>query len=105
MLNRLKLGMKLQTDPTVIYGLGEQFDGKLRKQDLVSDGPYNSYTRLGMPPTPIAMPGLVSLRATLHPAPTDALYFVSKGDGGSHFSSTLEEHERAVTKYQRAGRK
>ena len=104
-INRLKLGMRLQTDPTVIYGLGEQFDGNLRKQDLLSDGPYNTYTRLGMPPTPIAMPGLASLQAALHPAPTDALYFVSKGDGSSHFSRTFEEHDRAVTKYQRAGRK
>ena len=104
-INRLKLGMRLQTDPTVIYGLGEQFDGNLRKQDLLSDGPYNTYTRLGMPPTPIAMPGLASLQAALHPAPTDALYFVSKGDGSSHFSRTYEEHDRAVTKYQRAGRK
>ena len=103
--NRLKLGMRLQTDPTVIYGLGEQFDGNLRKQDLLNDGPYNTYTRVGMPPTPIAMPGLASLQAALHPAPTDALYFVSKGDGSSHFSRTYEEHDRAVTKYQRAGRK
>jgi UPF0755 protein len=104
-LNRLKLGMKLQTDPTVIYGLGEVFDGNLRKQDLVSDTPYNTYTRIGMPPTPIAMPGLASLHAALHPASTDALYFVAKGDGSSHFSRSLEEHDRAVTKYQRSGRK
>ncbi|MDB5865358.1 MAG: aminodeoxychorismate lyase [Betaproteobacteria bacterium] len=104
-LNRLKLGMKLQTDPTVIYGLGEVFDGNLRKQDLVSDTPYNTYTRIGMPPTPIAMPGLASLHAALHPASTDALYFVAKGDGSSHFSRSLEEHDRAVTRYQRSGRK
>jgi UPF0755 protein len=104
-LNRLKLGMKLQTDPTVIYGLGEVFDGNLRKQDLVSDTPYNTYTRIGMPPTPIAMPGLASLHAALHPASTDALYFVAKGDGSSHFSRSLEEHDRAVTKYQRSGKK
>jgi UPF0755 protein len=104
-LNRLKLGMKLQTDPTVIYGLGETFDGNLRKHDLLSDTPYNTYTRVGMPPTPIAMPGLASLHAALHPAPTDALYFVAKGDGSSHFSRSFEEHDRAVTKYQRSGKK
>jgi UPF0755 protein len=104
-LNRLKAGMKLQTDPTVIYGMGESFDGNLRKQDLVTDSPYNTYTRTGMPPTPIAMPGLASLHAALHPASTDALYFVAKGDGSSHFSRSYEEHDRAVTKYQRAGKK
>ena len=104
-LNRLRLGMKLQTDPTVIYGLGEQFDGNLRKQDLVSDGPYNTYTRNGMPPTPIAMPGLASLHAALNPASTDALYFVAKGDGSSHFSRSFEEHDRAVTKFQRPAKR
>lgn len=104
-VNRLKAGMKLQTDPTVIYGMGELFDGNLRRQDLVSDGPYNTYTRAGMPPTPIAMPGLASLHAALNPAATDALYFVAKGDGSSHFSKSYEEHDRAVTKYQRAGRR
>lgn len=104
-LNRLRLGMRLQTDPTVIYGIGEVFDGNLRKQDLLSDTPYNTYTRVGMPPTPIAMPGLASLHAALHPAPTDALYFVAKGDGSSHFSRNLEEHDRAVTKYQRNGKR
>jgi UPF0755 protein len=104
-LNRLRLGMRLQTDPTVIYGLGESFDGNLRKQHLLSDGPYNTYTRPGMPPTPIAMPGLASLHAALHPARTDALYFVAKGDGSSHFSRNLEEHDRAVTRYQRAGKR
>jgi UPF0755 protein len=104
-LNRLKLGMKLQTDPTVIYGLGELFDGNLRKQDLVADNPYNTYTRTGMPPTPIAMPGLASLNAALNPAATDALYFVAKGDGSSHFSRSYEEHDRAVTKYQRGPRR
>jgi UPF0755 protein len=103
--NRLKIGMRLQTDPTVIYGLGESFDGNLRKQDLVADGPYNTYTRTGMPPTPIAMPSLASLHAALHPARTDALYFVAKGDGTSHFSNSLQEHDRAVTKYQRGGKK
>jgi len=102
-LNRLRAGMKLQTDPTVIYGLGAQFDGNLRKRDLLADGPYNTYTRAGLPPTPIAMPGLASLAATLNPAPTKALYFVAQGDGTSHFSNTLAEHERAVTKYQRRG--
>src|SRR5215210_593251 len=104
-LNRLRLGMRLQTDPTVIYGLGEPFDGNLRKQHLLSDGPYNTYTRPGMPPTPIAMPGLASLHAALHPARTDALYFVAKGDGSSHFSRNFEEHDRAVTRYQRAGKR
>jgi UPF0755 protein len=104
-INRLKAGMRLQTDPTVIYGMGEVFDGNLRKQDLVTDNPYNTYTRAGMPPTPIAMPGLASLRAALDPAPTDALYFVAKGDGTSHFSRSYEEHDRAVTKYQRSGRR
>jgi len=104
-VNRLKTGMRLQTDPTVIYGLGEQFDGNLRKQDLISDTPYNTYTRTGMPPTPIAMPGLASLHAVLNPAQTDALYFVARGDGTSQFSRSLDEHERAVTKYQRGGRR
>ena len=104
-VNRLRRGMKLQTDPTVIYGLGDSFDGNLRKNHLLSDGPYNTYTRTGMPPTPIAMPGLASLHAALNPARTDALYFVAKGDGSSHFSRSLEEHDRAVTKYQRSGRR
>jgi UPF0755 protein len=103
--NRLRLGMRLQTDPAVIYGLGETFDGNLRKQDLTTDGPFNTYTRTGIPPTPIAMPSLASLHAALHPAATDALYFVAKGDGTSHFSNSLQEHDRAVTKYQRGGRK
>lgn len=101
-INRLKRGMPLQTDPTVIYGLGTSFDGNLRKRHLLADHPYNTYTRTGMPPTPIAMPGLAALRATLHPARTDALYFVAKGDGSSHFSRTLEEHERAVSKWQKS---
>jgi UPF0755 protein len=104
-LNRLKRGMKLQTDPTVIYGLGEAFDGNLRKQDLSTDTPYNTYVRTGMPPTPIAMPGLASIYAALHPASTDALYFVARGDGSSHFSNSLEEHDRAVTKYQKGSRR
>lgn len=104
-VNRLKIGMRLQTDPTVIYGMGEQFDGNLRKKDLLSDGPYNTYTRAGMPPTPIAMPGLESIQAALSPANTDALYFVAKGDGSSQFSRSLEEHNRAVNKYQRTGKR
>lgn len=101
-LNRIRRGMKLQTDPTVIYGIGDAFDGNLRKRDLVADHSYNTYTRAGLPPTPIAMPSLASLHATLHPAKTDALYFVAKGDGTSHFSRTLEEHERAVTRWQKS---
>lgn len=100
-VNRLKRGMRLETDPAVIYGIGESFDGNLRKKDLLVDTPYNTYLRPGLPPTPIAMPGLASIRAALNPAPTDALYFVARGDGTSYFSSTLAEHERAVTKYQR----
>jgi UPF0755 protein len=103
-VNRLRAGMLLQTDPTVIYGLGEKFDGNLRKRDLVTDGPYNSYTRVGLPPTPIALPGRASIEAALKPAPTKALYFVSRGDGTSHFSDSLGEHNRAVDKYQRGGR-
>lgn len=102
-VNRLRIGMRLQTDPTVIYGLGANFDGNLRKNDLLTDGPYNSYTRSGLPPTPIAMPGLAALNATLHPAPGKALYFVARGDGTSKFSESLAEHELAVTKYQRHG--
>lgn len=104
-INRLRLGMLLQTDPTVIYGMGESFNGNIRKNDLTTDTPYNTYIRSGLPPTPIAMPGLEALRATLNPAPSDALYFVSRGDGTSKFSRTLAEHERAVTRYQRRGRK
>jgi len=103
-INRLRRSMKLQTDPTVIYGLGTCFDGNLRKGDLVRDNPYNTYTREGLPPTPISMPGLASLRATLNPPKTEALYFVARGDGTSHFSTTLDEHTRAVNRYQRAGR-
>ncbi len=100
-VNRLRLGMMLQTDPSVIYGLGEKFDGKLRKKDLLADTPHNTYTRTGLPPTPIAMPGQASLAAALNPAKTPALYFVARGDGTSQFSRTLAEHERAVGKYQR----
>ena len=104
LINRLRLGMKLQADPTVIYGLGDKFDGNLRKRDLTGDTIYNTYTREGLPPTPIALPGLASIQATLNPADTKALYFVSRGDGTSHFSNSLEEHSRAVTKYQKSGR-
>jgi UPF0755 protein len=104
-VNRLRKGMPLQADPTVIYGLGEAFDGNLRKRDLTTDTPYNTYTRAGLPPTPIAMPSLASLAAVLDPPPSDMLYFVSRGDGTSHFSRTLVEHERAVIKYQKSGRR
>lgn len=100
-VNRLRIGMRLQTDPTVIYGLGEHFDGNLRKRDLQTDTPYNSYTRAGLPPTPIAMPGRAALLAAVQPAATQALYFVARGDGSSQFSATLEEHNRAVDKYIR----
>ncbi len=100
-INRLKVGMPLQTDPTVIYGLGEGFDGNLRKIHLQTDSPYNTYLRGGLPPTPISMPGLASLQATLHPTPSKALYFVARGDGTSQFSDDLAAHNRAVNKYQR----
>ena len=100
-VNRLRIGMLLQTDPTVIYGLGAAFDGNLRKRDLLTDTPYNTYTRSGLPPTPIALPGMASLRAAVRPQPTKALYFVARGDGSSVFSETLAEHNRAVNKYQR----
>lgn len=99
-LNRLRIGMRLQTDPTVIYGMGENFNGNIRRKDLQADTVYNTYTRSGLPPTPIAMPGLASIEAALHPAKTKALYFVGKGDGSHVFSSTLAEHNRAVVKYQ-----
>jgi UPF0755 protein len=104
-VNRLRTGMLLQTDPTVIYGLGTQFDGNLRKRDLLNDTPFNSYTRPGLPPTPICMPGLASLHAATNPAKTDMMYFVSRGDGSSQFSRTLAEHNRAVQKYQLSGRR
>ena len=94
-INRLRIGMRLQTDPTVIYGLGESFDGNLRRRDLTSDTPYNTYTRTGLPPTPIAMPGLASIQAALSPADTRYLYFVARGDGSSHFSQSLDEHNQA----------
>ncbi|WP_395685357.1 endolytic transglycosylase MltG [Caenimonas koreensis] len=99
--NRMRVGMPLQTDPTVIYGMGASFNGNLRKKDLQTDTPWNTYTRAGLPPTPIAMPGKASLNAALHPAATKALYFVARGDGTSQFSASLDEHNRAVNKYQR----
>ena len=99
-VNRLRIGMRLQTDPTVIYGLGERFDGNLRKRDLLADTPYNSYTRAGLPPTPIAMPGKAALLAAVQPASSQALYFVARGDGSSQFSATLDDHNRAVRQYQ-----
>lgn len=99
--NRLRLGMLLQTDPTVIYGVGDELNGNLRKRHLLADTPYNTYTRAGLPPTPIAMPGLASLRAVMHPPKSDKLYFVARGDGSSEFSRTLDEHNRAVAKYLR----
>ena len=104
-INRLRQGMLLQTDPSVIYGLGAKFDGNLRKRDLLADGPYNTYTRTGLPPTPIAMPGLASLQAALHPAQSEALYFVARGDGSSQFSRTLDEHNQAVNRYQKGGKR
>jgi UPF0755 protein len=100
-VNRLKLGMLLQTDPTVIYGMGDQYQGNIRKRDLQTETPYNTYLRVGLPPTPIALPGAASLAAALNPAKTDALYFVSRGDGSSQFSSNLTDHNQAVNKYQR----
>jgi UPF0755 protein len=100
-VNRLKTGMLLQTDPTVIYGMGSRYDGKIHKKDLETDTPYNTYTRAGLPPTPIALPGVASLAAALTPAKTEALYFVSRGDGTSHFSASLNEHNKAVNQYQR----
>jgi len=100
-LNRLRIGMRLQTDPTVIYGMGESYDGNIRKRDLLTDTPYNTYTRTGLPPTPIAMPGLGAIQAAVQPEKTAALYFVSKGDGTHQFSATLDQHNRAVARYQK----
>ncbi|MFG6489549.1 endolytic transglycosylase MltG [Roseateles sp. BYS78W] len=100
-VNRLRVGMPLQTDPTVIYGLGDGYEGSLRKRDLLADTPFNTYTRGGLPPTPIAMPGAASLQAALNPAPVKSLYFVSRGDGSSEFSDDLAAHNRAVNKYIR----
>jgi UPF0755 protein len=104
-VNRLRIGMRLQTDPTVIYGLGEDFDGNLRRGDLLSDTPYNTYTRAGLPPTPIAMPSEAAIRAALNPEPADVLYFVSRNDGTHIFSRNLNEHNRAVNRYQRGGQR
>ena len=101
--NRLRINMPLQTDPTVIYGMGDAFDGNLRRMDLLSDHPWNTYTRKGLTPTPIAMPGRNALRATMHPDSSKALYFVARGDGSSVFSETLEAHNAAVNRYQRGG--
>lgn len=100
-VNRLRKGMLLQTDPTVIYGIGEKFDGNLRRRDLTADTAYNTYTRAGLTPTPIALPGKAALQAALHPARTDALYFVARGDGSSQFSNNLAAHNHAVNQYQK----
>lgn len=102
-INRLRKGMRLQTDPSVIYGMGSAFDGNLHKRDLLTDTPYNTYTRAGLPPSPIAMPGLDSIHAALHPATSPDLYFVAKGDGSHYFSDNLEAHNRAVMRYQKNG--
>ncbi|HEY1608945.1 MAG TPA: endolytic transglycosylase MltG, partial [Paraburkholderia sp.] len=99
--NRLRAGMPLQTDPAVIYGLGDNYDGHLHKHDLQTDTLYNTYLRMGLPPTPIALPGAAALEAALNPAATTALYFVARGDGSSVFSNTLDDHNRAVDKYIR----
>ena len=99
-INRLHIGMRLQTDPTVIYGMGDKYNGNIRRTDLTTDTIYNTYTRDGLPPTPIAMPGAASIEAALHPEKTKALYFVGKGDGSHAFSNSLAEHNRAVAKYQ-----
>ena len=104
-VRRLQRRIRLQTDPTVIYGMGERYKGNIRRRDLKRDTPYNTYRRHGLPPTPIALPGRAAIRAVLHPAAGDALYFVARGDGSHYFSATLEEHNRAVIKYQLKGRK
>jgi UPF0755 protein len=104
-VNRLRTGMMLQTDPSVIYGMGVRYEGKIAKKDLLTDTPYNTYTRYGLPPTPIALPGVQSLSAALSPAKTDALYFVSRNDGTSQFSENLNDHNRAVNQFQRGAAK
>ena len=101
-VNRLRRGMPLQTDPTVIYGMGDRFDGNIRKQDLQTDTPYNTYLRPGLPPTPIALPGRAAIDAALNPLRGKDLYFVARGDGSSQFSRTLDEHNAAVNKYIRS---
>jgi UPF0755 protein len=103
-VNRLQKGMLLQTDPTVIYGMGAHFDGNIRRRDLIHDTPYNTYTRRGLPPTPIALTGGESLQAAFSPAKTDALYFIGRGDGTSLFSKTLDEHNNAVNQFIRKGK-
>ena len=103
-VRRLQTGMLLQTDPAVIYGLGDAFDGNLTRAHLRSPSPYNTYLNPGLPPTPIALPGRAAIHAALNPAAGEALFFVARGDGSHHFSATLAEHNRAVQKYQRAGR-
>jgi UPF0755 protein len=104
-VNRLRVNMRLQTDPSVIYGMGDDYSGTLRRRDLQADTPWNTYTRAGLPPTPIAMPGLASIQAALNPADSKMLYFVARGDGSSQFSRTLEEHNAAVNKYLRSGKR
>lgn len=101
--NRMRIGMRLQADPTVIYGIGPKFDGNIRRRDLQHDTPYNTYTRVGLPPTPIAMPSLASIRAAVQPAQSDVLYFVANRDGSSQFSKTLDEHNQAVARFLRQG--